>query len=493
MIALCAGTAATALLAACGGQAATTSSTAASSQAAATSAAPASSSAASSAVTSASVASSTSAAATSSVVASSSGSSAAPATSTAPTSTAAAQAAPQTGGQEVVWSCYTLGDARNAILQNLANTAATKTGLKITLKIEPGDHYWDNLQTRVAGGGAPDVVVNQVDWVQPGAARNIFVALDSYMGQDSVKREDYNDYKSWLYQGKIYGLPFQALGEMVFINKKLFKDAGVAVPTASWDWTAMLDAATKLTKGEGPAKQFGLHYGYLQMYVNLGTFVLNNGGMVLNQARDKALYGDDPKAIAAAQWVVDTMLKTKLAPTPASLQGQPDPMTTGHVAMEVYSFFAVANVQKGIGDDNMDILPIPKGPAADTVAIGSNAWSIVGTSKVRDQSWKLVNYLQSSEGQTVWAPSGTPALNSVATSDAYLKLYPNQKDNLKLILNHWNTAGRDYFITPDTDDWWNTSGKYLTPMYTGEKTAPAAMKESADAVNTQVFAKRAKS
>jgi len=61
---------------------------------------------------------------------------------------------PQTGGQEVVWSCYTLGDARNAIMQNLANTAATKTGLKITLKIEPGDHYWDNLQTRVAGGGA---------------------------------------------------------------------------------------------------------------------------------------------------------------------------------------------------------------------------------------------------------------------------------------------------------------------------------------------------
>ncbi len=418
---------------------------------------------------------------------------AAPTATVAASPTPAAQTAPQTAGGAVVWSCYTLGEARNAILQDLAKKAADKAGLKVDLKIEPGDHYWDNLQMRYTGGGAPDVVVNQVNWIQPGAARGVFVALDSYMDQDKVKREDYNDYKSWLYQGKIYGLPFQALGENVYLNTKLFKEAGLELPKGDWDWKTCLDLATKLTKGDGPGKTYGLHYGYLAIEVNLGSFILNNGGKVLNETRDKALYGDDPKAIEAAQWVVDTMLKSKVAPTPAATQGQPNPITTGKVAIEIYSFFFVANVQKGIGDENMALRPIPKGPdGSHSMAVGSNAWSIVGSSKVRDQAWKLINWLEGTEGQTIWAPGGTPALNSVAKSETYLKLYPNQKEDLKLILDQWNKDGRDYFITVDTDDWWKTADTNLTPMYTGEKSVPEAMKASADAVNTQVFAKRQK-
>lgn len=344
---------------------------------------------------------------------------------------------------------------------------------------------------RFSGGGAPDVTVNQVNWIQPGAARGIFLALDSYMARDNVKREDYIDYKSWLYRGKTYGLPYQGGGEVTFLNKKLFHNAGVALPTADWDWQTCLDAAQKLTQGTGAGKIYGLTYGYLTIYVNLGSFILDNGGKVLNDARDKALYGADPKAIAAAQWVVDTMLKSKVAPTPASQQGQPNPMTTGRVAMDIHAFFFTANVQQGIGDENMGIIPIPKGPTGTrTMATGSNAWSILGSSKVQDAAWQLINYLESREGQIGWAPAGLPALTSVATSDVFLNLYPNQKNDLKLLLTEWAKNGHDYFITPDTDDWWTTAEKYLAPMYTGEKTVAAAMQESADAVNTQVFAKR---
>ena len=117
-------------------------------------------------------------------------------------------------------------------------------------------------------------------------------------------------------------------------------------------------------------------------------------------------------------------------------------------------------------------------------------WDVVGSSKAKDQSWQLIKWLQSSEGQTIWAPGGTPALVSVATSDTYLNLYPNQKEDLKGILTWWQSKGRDYFITVDTDDWWSTADKALAPMYTGEKAVPQAMKDSADAVNNNVFAKR---
>lgn len=413
--------------------------------------------------------------------------------SAAPSPTAAAQSAPQTAGGEVIWSCYTLGEARNAILQDLAKKATAKTGVTVTLKIEPGDHYWDNLQMRYTGGGAPDVVVNQVNWIQPGAARGVFVALDEYMSQDKVERAGYNDYKSWLYQGKIYGLPFQTVGEMVYLNKKVFADAGVELPKADWDWKACLEIAQKLTKGDGAGKVFGLQLASLSISQVLGMFILDNGGQVLNEARDKALYGEDPKAIDAAQWVADRMLKDHVAPTPQTQKGQPDPLITGKIGMSIHEFWYVANVLKGLGDANVAFLPQPKGPAGTvTPCVGSNAWSIVGSTKVRDQSWKVVNYLESQEGQTESIQLGTPSLNTVATSETYLNTYPNQKDDLKQIINLWNTAGHDYFITVDTDQWWSTSDKALQPMFTGEKPVPDAMKASADAVNTQVFAKRQK-
>lgn len=414
--------------------------------------------------------------------------------SAAPSPTLAAQAAPQGAGGSVVWSCYTLGEARNAILKDLAKKATAITHNNVTLKIEPGTNYWNNLQMRYTGGGAPDVVVNQVDWIEPGAARGVFVALDDFMTQDKVKLTDYNDYKSWLYQGKSYGLPFQTVGEMVYLNKKLFTAAGIELPKADWDWNACLEIAKKLTKGTGAGKVFGLQFADLSIAQVLGMFILDNGGQVLNKTRDKALYGEDPKAISAAQWVVDRMLTDHVAPTPQAQKGQPDPLLTGKIGMSIHEFWYVANVLKALGDSNVAFLPQPKGPAGTvTPCVGSNAWSIVGSTKVRDQAWALINYLESTEGQTESMQLGTPSLNSVATSDKYLNTYPNQKGDLKQIINLWNTAGHDYFITIDTDAWWSTADNTLQPMYTGEKTVPEAMQESAAAVNSQVFAKRKKS
>lgn len=415
---------------------------------------------------------------------------AAGASTAAASPTPVAQTAPQTAGATVVWSCYTLGEARNAILQDLANKASEQSGSKVELKIEPGDNYWEKLQMRYTGGGSPDVVVNQVNWIQPGAARGVFVALDEYMQRDSVKKEDYNDHKSWLYQGKLFGIPWQAVGQMVYLNKKLFQDAGVDLPSADWDWQECLDLAKKLTTGDGADKIYGMQMAALSIAQNLGSWVVNNGGKVLNDARDQALYGEDPKAIEAAQWVVDRMLTDKVAPTPTTTQGAPDPLVTGKIGFSIHQFWYVANVQKGLGDENMALRSIPKGPAGHVMVIGSNAWSIVGSSKVRDESWKLIDYLVSVEGQTESMELGTPALASVATSETYLDTYPNQKEDLKLIISEWNKEGHDYWITVDTDDWWKTSGQHLQPMFTGEKSVPEAMKASADAVNTQVFAKR---
>ncbi|WP_446909783.1 extracellular solute-binding protein, partial [Klebsiella pneumoniae] len=53
--------------------------------------------------------------------------------------------------------------------------------------------------------------------------------------------------KLYTYDGKHYGVPkdFDTIG--VFYNKKIFKDAGVELPTADWTWDDFHDKAKKIS------------------------------------------------------------------------------------------------------------------------------------------------------------------------------------------------------------------------------------------------------
>lgn len=393
--------------------------------------------------------------------------------------------------QEVVWSCYTLGDARNKILDDTAQAAQKALpGVRLTLDIQPGQGYWDKLQTMVVGGSAPDIVVNQVNWVQAGAARNIFVALDDYMAKDRIRREDYNDYKSWLWKGKLYAIPFQALGETIFISRRTFDEAGLKLPDVSWTFQDMLELARRLTKGEGEQKQWGIQYGYGSIEMGFGTIILNFGGKVLNDARDRALYGEDARALEAAQFYADWRHRYLVHPRPSDIPPGSKPfIEIGRGAMYQTGFFYVANIYAALREDLWFTSP-PRAATNPSCAVGSNAWSITTSSKVKDAAWKVLAYLVGEEAQTTWAPGGTPALAKVAASPAYLKNYPGLEKEVTHLIQTWNRIGRDYFITPDADDWWRVANRELAPMYTGEKSPVEAMRASAEAVNREVFAVR---
>ena len=47
----------------------------------------------------------------------------------------------------------------------------------VTLEFRPGEEYWDKLQTEYAGGQAPDITVNQSNWLVPGASRGMFLDI----------------------------------------------------------------------------------------------------------------------------------------------------------------------------------------------------------------------------------------------------------------------------------------------------------------------------
>lgn len=359
--------------------------------------------------------------------------------------------------------------------------------------------YWDKLQVEHAAGTGPDVTYNQVNWYIAGGARGIFQPLDQFMLRDKVKRQAYNKgaLESWLWKDRLYGIPYSAIGEAVFLYKKLFREMAVPVPGPAWTWDDLLSAARKLTKGEGTSKQFGVVLFNNSLQITQGTWILNNGGKILNETRDKALYGDDPKAIEAFQWLVDLRLRHAVEPKPDEQTPDPSrpaqrlqPMNEGRAAMEIARFSRYNEWIEQLGAENVEILPVPAGPGnRRSSAVGTNAWSVGGHSKTPDAAWEVVKWLTGPQGQGGKNAriASVPALTTAATSKEFLDLYAGTK--IQETFDAWAKDSRDYLVNSEATEAWAEHAKQANPALEGLKSARQALKDSADALNV-IFARR---
>ncbi len=96
-----------------------------------------------------------------------------------------------------------------------------------------------------------------------------------------------------------FGLPEDFSDVVLFYNKKLFDDAGLAYPTSSWTWKDEAAAAAKLTDtskgiyGDFQPVQF------FEFYKTLAQ----SGGQFFNADKTKATF-NSPEGVAAANWLL---------------------------------------------------------------------------------------------------------------------------------------------------------------------------------------------
>jgi multiple sugar transport system substrate-binding protein len=410
----------------------------------------------------------------------------------------AGQGAPAANGTpaEVVWGNPTPpSDVRAEMWKETWKLAEQATGLKITV-VEEASVAWQKRQTELAAGmTSVDITYNQLNWVIGGGLQGMFVDHAELMRRDKVDAKQYYkaELDSWAWKGKQWGIPFATGGETVLYNKKLFDAKGVKYPHKDWTYDEFLDACRRLndpadTKWAVQINQNGIHY-------MLGTFLLNFGGKRLNEAKDKALYGDDPKAIQGAELNVDLHRRFGYTPPPEAVATVPSgkfPMDVEMVAMEINGVYRHTNVRAGIGAQNLDFAPPPKGPGGQTASVAGNAWSILQASKAKDAAWKALRWTHSKEGMlspqikaVAWPP-----LVWAADAPQWKEQFAGTK--IAEVSRVWETGGHDLLVTPDAGDMWPLMQPATPPLsaaFNGETSTKEAMAESARQVN-ELFSRR---
>lgn len=194
-------------------------------------------------------------------------------------------------------------------------SAFEKDNSDIDVQVEtvPYADYFTKLQTAVAGGTAPDTFeLNYENFVT--YAKNGSLAELSGVDKAAYQASLVDAYAS---DGKQYGLPESFSNVVLFYNKTLFEQKGVAPPTADWTWADEQAAAAQLTD-----KAAGVWGDYQPVtYNEFYKALAQTGGEFLSADGRTAMF-DSPEGLKAANWLIGKNGTTM--PTEADGAGTPD-------------------------------------------------------------------------------------------------------------------------------------------------------------------------
>ena len=349
----------------------------------------------------------------------------------------------------------------------------------ITVEIETigFDDYFTQMQTRVAGGTAPDCYELNIENFAAYASRGVLAEITGVdlSGIDETALNAFN------VDGKQYGLPGNFSNVVLFYNKDLFDQAGIDYPTA--DWTQEdVQAAAEAIRALGEDI-----YGYYQpiTYNEFYKVAAQYGGSLLNEDRT-AFTINSPENLEAAQMMVDRVLVSNVQPTDVQMGGMGDwdLFMSGRLGMMPTGIWAFNTFAEGC-DFEWDVV-VESGADQKATAFFSNACVINAESEHKEAAATWITWLTSSEAAAalrIEAGWDLPAVNDEEVLAPYLNITPPQ--NRQAVFD-----SLDYLILPPViEDYSMMSdiiGQKLSAAASGSMTVQEALDEAQSECEAQI-------
>ncbi len=258
----------------------------------------------------------------------------------------------------------------------------------------------------LSSGSGPDVTDNFSSNTASYAEKGILEPLDEYIARDNYDVSDFVPavLDSSKYDGKLYALPSNVSFNMMFYNKKLFAEAGIANPPKTDE--ELLEFAVKLTQvnADKTIKVLGFPDYPFVYYPNSMTYAM--GGDYISA--DGKLTPNNPGTLTALkliqsyreQFGQDNIAKFSSS---AKYMDATDPFMTGNQAIRFdgpWFGHIVKNVLK-ITDLDYGVAPLPAPAGKPELAgggeVSSSTFFIAKSAKNKEGAWAFLSWLMSKE------------------------------------------------------------------------------------------------
>ena len=342
----------------------------------------------------------------------------APAASSAATSAAATgpTAAPTVPTQRVAGQSGTLirwqnrnNDAYRVAAQKLFETdyLAKHPGVRVQIESAPPDRD-TKLLAGFAAGDAPDVFESWTDNVTQFADKGAVLDITPLVARDKV---DVSDFHAWqwhdfqLPSGIRFGFPKYVNVMLLWYNKDMFQQKGVAFPTKDWTHDDYANAAEKLTVRQGNQLQtIGLRL-RMSSWDRYWYRVEMWGGNVVDPNDNTKCLLDGQAAQDAFDWAYKLEYERKIALDNDTLGGlatvQGDRFAAGQWAMNEDGLYPASMATNIDTKFKWGYAHVPKGPVKRRVLGTTDGFVLWKDSKHQAEAWQVMQYLAGPEIQTM--------------------------------------------------------------------------------------------
>ena len=352
----------------------------------------------------------------------------------------AESAAESTSSEPVEISyCNFNASGGNEEILNKMYEAFHKENPNITVNIETigYDDYFTQMQTRVAGGTAPDCYELNIENFASYSNKGVLAPIT---GIDTANINE-TALKAFQVKGTQYGLPGDFSNVVLIYNKDLFDKAGVSYPTNDWTWDDAIAAAKKI-------RALGDDYWGIFAPTTYNEFfkeAAQYGGSLLNEDKTEFTINTDANK-KAAEMMIGKVTDSHVQPSETDLAGMGDSdlFESGRLGMVVTGIWMFSTF-KDACSFQWDCAVEPGGTEKATHFF-SNALVINASADADKQAaaatW--INWLASSDESAkmrIEASWNLPAINNQDILSAYLEQTP--PDNRQAVFD-----SLDYLVTP---------------------------------------------
>lgn len=162
------------------------------------------------------------------------------------------------------------------------------------------DDYSEYIASALIKGDAPDVFFVLPEDFSTFASTGALMKLDGYIDTDEAyDKSQYYD-ASFAFGnilGSQYGIPFESVPSMMFVNRTLLKDKGIDDISEDWTWEDFYQICSEVTgdtDGDGIEDQFGVcNYTWQHAFVTNGVELFDPDGTSCNLVNENAIEAVD--------------------------------------------------------------------------------------------------------------------------------------------------------------------------------------------------------
>jgi multiple sugar transport system substrate-binding protein len=300
-------------------------------------------------------------------------------------------------------------------------------GIQVEYVYVPYGDIETKMIASVTGGNPASVVITAMEDAAVKAMRNQAANITEYLSPDIQSKfyEKYWDMVVW--NGGVYGIPFNTDTRLVYYNKAMFEKAGVKVEDIK-TWEDFQNVSVKLDEAMKDDPNYMLAF-----YPTLGNFgfdtiAMDNGsnGIFddnLNPDKVNLASKENVEALTFMKWFADRYGKDKVQATDAAnAGGAQDLFLSGKVAMFGQTCNYIATIAKYNAEAKVDygVFPLPAGPSAPDGQRGAWGGGFVctvpyGTAHPKEAT--LLAEFLATEGAAIWAVEQKDVMCSIAANE----------------------------------------------------------------------------